>query len=359
MAKNKDNVQESKQRGLFKKTRSGILLSKEEVKQIKKDRKKLRKELRKLGIRKKRDFELTASSMGLYFDKKRKGLLFWWWGSKALWAMVGAFVALLSVLFAASVVTQMRGHFTINLSEEMFKSGFTLSETIGFDNPTISLNSKPLENVPCTSISMIPGDVDDYEGDHHGFDYLAYSFYVRNEGDLAADYNYKMRIVSESQEVSKAIWIMIFTDGEMSFYAEIGADGKEETIPELSDNSHGYNNLPLMSQTANQDKQYQFITNKRGNDYYRIVPIPFESENIIVSGSKENFPVMGVHKYTVVIWAEGDDPECTDDIIGGHIGLDLNFTLYDEHTEDHKESSLWTDLKDSMQSIFDNLKFWE
>ena len=114
-----------------------------------------------------------------------------------------------------------------------------------------------------------------------------------------------------------------------------------------------------MGQTANPDQQYQFITNKRGNDYYRVVPFPFESETVIVSGEVEKFPVMGVQKYTVVMWAEGDDPECIDDIIGGHLGLDLNFTLLDEHTEDKVDVSIWTELKDSMQSIFDNLKFWE
>lgn len=355
MAENK----EKKQQRPFKKTRSGIVLSKEEVKHIKKERRKLRKELRKLGIRKKKEFEVTASSMGLYFDKKRRGFLFWWWGGKALWALVGAFMALLAVLFAASVITQMKGLFTINLSDDMFKSGFTLSETIGFENPTVSLNSEPLENVPCTSISMIPADVHDYEGSHHGYDYFAYSFYVRNEGDLPVDYHYQVNIVSESQDVSKAIWIMIFQDGEMTYFAERGSDGQSETIPELGDESRGYSNLPLMGQTSNQVNQYQFITNKRGKDYYRVVPVPFESEDVVVSGTREKFEVMGVHKYTIVIWAEGDDPECVDDIIGGHLGLDMNFTLLEEHTEEKSDVSIWTELKDSMQSIFDNLKFWE
>lgn len=355
MAENK----EKKQCGPFKKTRSGIALSKEEVKYIKKERRKLRKELRKLGIRKKKEFEVTASSMGLYFDKKRRGFLFWWWGGKALWALVGAFVALLGVLFAASVITQMKGFFTINLSDDMFKSGFTLSETIGFENPTVSLNSEPLENVPCASISMIPADVHDYEGSHHGYDYFAYSFYVRNEGDLPVDYHYQVNIVSESQDVSKAIWIMIFQDGEMTYFAERGVDGQSEAIPELGDESRGYSNLPLMDQTSNKANQYQFITNKRGKDYYRVVPVPFESEDVVVSGTREKFEVMGVHKYTIVIWAEGDDPECVDDIIGGHLGLDMNFTLLEEHTEEKSDVSIWTELKDSMQSIFDNLKFWE
>lgn len=347
------------QRRLFKKTRGGVVLTANEVKEIKAGRKKLRKELRKNGIRKRKDFEVTASSMGLYFDKRRKGVLWLWLGWPALWAMIGAFILLLSILFAASVITQLRGHFTINLSEDMFKSGFTLSETIGFEEPKISLNSDPLENVPCTSISNIPEDVNRYEGNHHGYDYFAYTFYVRNEGDAEADYSYQLRIVSESQEVSEAIWLMLFVDGDMTYYAQMGADNAAEAIPEIGDNSRGYTNLPLMDQTLNRDTQYQFITQKRGQDYYRVIPVPFESETVITYGERYGLEPMGIHKYTVVIWAEGDDPECTDDIIGGHLGLDMDLRLLEEYHDEEAERTVWAELQEAAKSIFDNLKFWE
>jgi len=60
---------EKKQRGLFKKKRAGVVLTKDEIKQIKAGRKKLRRDMRKMGVKDKKDFELTASSLGLYFDK--------------------------------------------------------------------------------------------------------------------------------------------------------------------------------------------------------------------------------------------------------------------------------------------------
>ena len=67
---------EKKQRGMFKKKRAGIVLTKDEVKQIKAGRKKLRRDMRKAGIKSKKEFELTASSMGLYFDKRKPLALF-------------------------------------------------------------------------------------------------------------------------------------------------------------------------------------------------------------------------------------------------------------------------------------------
>ena len=64
------------QRRLFKRTRGGEVLSREQVAEIKAGRRKLRGDMRKHGIRGKEQFELTAASLGLYFDKRR-GLLFW------------------------------------------------------------------------------------------------------------------------------------------------------------------------------------------------------------------------------------------------------------------------------------------
>ena len=69
--------EEKKQHRLFKYRRAGVVLSEDEVKAIKAGRKKLRKEMRARGIRSKREFELTAGALGLYFDKSKWGLLLW------------------------------------------------------------------------------------------------------------------------------------------------------------------------------------------------------------------------------------------------------------------------------------------
>ena len=63
---------------------------------------------------------------------------------------------------------------------------------------------------------------------------------------------------------------------------------------------------------------------------------------------------MEVHKYTVVIWLEGDDPECTDDLIGGHLGLQMQYAL-DEEEKAEKEGDSGTFWHD----IWDALIFWE
>lgn len=43
----------------------------------------------------------------------------------------------------------------------------------------------------------------------------------------------------------------------------------------------------------------------------------------------ENFQVDSEDKYTIVIWVEGDDPDCIDELIGGEIKMNMRLT--EEH----------------------------
>ena len=42
---------------------------------------------------------------------------------------------------------------------------------------------------------------------------------------------------------------------------------------------------------------------------------------------KEGFEPKDRDKYTVVIWLEGNDPDCLDNIIGGTIKFNMNFHI--------------------------------
>ena len=51
-------------------------------------------------------------------------------------------------------------------------------------------------------------------------------------------------------------------------------------------------------------------------------------------------------KITVVVWIEGDDPECTNALIGGHVRLHMKLT--EEHNSEtikELEWSLWLKRK--------------
>lgn len=348
---NTDGASGKKQRRLIKKTRAGVELTRKEVSSIKQGRKKLRKELRKKGIRGKRDFEMMAGSLGLYFDKKR-GILPWilshWVGM-----LLASLAALVLVLFLFSLITQMRGHFTINLSDDMFKEGFVLSETVGFEQPTVELVAQAAENVPAISIKEIPADVDQTDGQHNGV-YFAYTFYIRNDGENTVAYSWDLLMNSESKDLLDAAWIMLFEDGTPRIYAKANSvTGEAEALPPKTDNSRGYKNLPISSMIEGTD-QLETVKTVGPLTYYRVVPYPFDSDTILANGVQEEVEPEDAHKYTVVMWLEGDDVDTDNSKINGHLGIQMNFRLgNDTHGEDTNGWRAW------WEAFWDNLKFWE
>lgn len=344
---------EKKQHRPFKKKRAGVVLSKDEVKAIKAGRKKLRREMRAKGIKSKREFELTAGSLGLYFDKR--SALWAWLLSHWLGALIALVAVFLLVLTLFSLVQQMRGHFTINLSEGMFKEGFVLADNVEFENATTYLFANPAQDVPCISVTQIPANIDQIDGEHNDL-YFAYTYYIRNEGDSTVDYTWSLDLNAETQNVSEAVWVLLFEDGQMRMYARANKDtGEKEALPPFDDDTRGYTRVPIMELSPGSD-QFEVVKQQGQITYWRIIPDKFLTDTCITKGEQKSVEPMEAHKYTVVLWLEGDDVSANDALIGGHMGVEMGFRL---NTEEYKESDEGNtgDRDDS----FDNKwkKFWD
>lgn len=330
MGNNDVRVNDPQKRALFKRKRAGVVLTQSEVDEIKAGRKKLRQDMKAAGAYSHKEFELTASSLGLYFDRHRGGgLLLWLFHGRALWALLGAGALLLLALYGISKITELRGHFTINLTDEMFEEGFELSDTADFANVSSRLYGEPVADAPCISIVDIPEDVAAIDGPHNGRAYFAHTFYLAKRGEGAVDYRYTLRINSESMNCSTAIWAMVFRDGKPVLYAKGDAEtGDPECLPAKGDDSRGYRaaSLPFLSDFP--ADQYEEIVGERITAY-RLMPYAFEDDLVITSQLVEDIAEDEVHKYTIVFWLEGDDPQCTDDLIGSHIGMQMDFQLID------------------------------
>lgn len=316
-------MSERKQTGFFKKRKAGIVLTKDEVIEIKKGRRELLKQMRKSGITSKKEFELTASSLGLYFDKNNWLAFFlWFFHGKGLWCLLGLGALSLLLLYGMSYVTNLRGHFTISISNEMFREGFRISEDAAFSNPTSHLFSTPAQDVPCISMVDIPENVDQIDGAHHDR-YFAYTFYVENAGDNPQNLAWQLRLNSESKNLSDAAWVMLFLDGKMTFFAKKDQEGNPQMLPAKDDNTRGYPNPPLYDFSSDPEGQYEVVGQSGALTYWRVKPKAFLSDLLVEEGKIETFKPKEVHKFTVVIWLEGDDPQCTDALIGGHLGMDF------------------------------------
>ena len=329
MGQNDYRNNDPQKRKIFKYKRAGIVLTQSEVEEIKAGRKKLRAEMKRTGTYTRQEFELTASSLGLYFDKNRFfALLLWLFHGRALWAVLGAALLFMAAMYGISQITQLRGHFTINLTDEMFDEGFQLSETSDFANPTARLYGEPVADAPCISVTEIPADVDAVEGPHNGRAYYAHTFFLAKRGEGTVDYRYTLSINSESLNCSSAAWVMLFYNGAPTLYARAGADGEAECLPAKEDNSRGYTaaSLPFLDRLP--ADQYEEVVGERSTGI-RLMPYAFASEQVVTSQVVTDMEQDEVDAFTVVIWLEGDDPDCTDALIGSHIGLQMDFELMD------------------------------
>lgn len=332
MGKNDYRTNDKQRRVFFKYRRAGVVLTQSEVDEIKAGRKQLRREMKETDSYSRKEFELTASSLGLYFDKNRLfGLLLWLLHGRALWALLGAAALFFTAMYAISRVTEMRGHFTINLTREMFEEGFELSNTKDFKETSSRLYGIPVEDAPCISITEIPSDINDIDGPHNGVNYFAHTFYLAKRGEGAVDYKYSLCINSESLDCAEAIWVMLFCEDEMTLYAKANTSTNgPEYLPDKEDTGRGYKEamLPLLDHMS--AEQYETIAETSHSAYYRLIPEPFEDDVVITSQIVEDMEQDEVDKYTVVIWLEGDDPDCTNDLIGAHIGMHMDFEIIDD-----------------------------
>ena len=52
---------------------------------------------------------------------------------------------------------------------------------------------------------------------------------------------------------------------------------------------------------------------------------PFETGKVICTDIRREIENEEIDKFTVVMWYEGEDPECTDEIIGGWVETYMTF----------------------------------
>ncbi len=205
-------------------------------------------------------------------------------------------VLLFCTLFAFAFMQQSMGNFTINLNRlELFRYGVAIADEPDFKDATARLQAEVVSNGTNIAAEDLPDNLDNIDGSHNGKNYVAYTFYIRNAGKTDLNYSCKVKIASASKGVEKAARVKVWKNGEATVYAAAASNGGAE----------------------------------QGC-------VSFESDSTVCTYEEENFLVGNVDKYTVVIWLDGDDPECTDDIVGGAVEFAMDFD-----TLDHDDSSLF------------------
>lgn len=200
--------------------------------------------------------------------------------------------AVLVTIYAILRVVYDMGAFTVSLDNKFSqKSGLVMYERLGEKQNKQILQANKLEFMDNISIDWIPSDINKQgEGSHNGENYIAYTFYIENQGSEAINYWYSILVDDVVKNVDEAIRVMIYRNDEKKVYAKQNGLGNAE----------------------------------KGTEQ-------FYSEEQVIVKQREAFNPGEIDQFTIVIWIEGDDPNCIDAIIGGEMKMHMEIT--EEHVE--------------------------
>lgn len=203
---------------------------------------------------------------------------------------------IITYLILKSVYSQ--GAFTITLDQQFAKdSGLIIYENSQTKQSKRVLEADELEYMDNISYKWIPKNInDEADGSHNGENYIAYTFYVENQGSSTVNYWYNVLIDDVIKNVDNATRIEVFLNGEGTIYAKPTSNGTPEEGTEA-----------------------------------------FYSDKSVVLKERPNFKAGDVDKFTIVIWIEGDDKDCVDALIGGQMRMHLE--IDEEHVSD-KENNI-------------------
>jgi len=248
---------------------------------------------------------------------------YWWLGgrsiTRSIFRMVAAWqgVCIISGLLIAAYVMAsfytQAGEFVIRVDHPGEKK-LILSDTPDFPEELLTLTGTAITEADNISIYDIDRQVADIDGDHNGPDYVAYTFYLKNIGFDPITYNYSLNIRRATKGMEAATWVLLYQNGEQEVLAlESNAGGPESQRSEYP--------LPF-EEVAWDPEQYTY---DEETEIYTLTTHPFQSSNVVTSGIREDIQPQEIDKYTVVIWLEGEDPECINDILGGSIEMMMKF----------------------------------
>ncbi len=195
---------------------------------------------------------------------------------------------LLGVIYVSATLYKKTGSFTVSINKfEMNKYGLSLSEKPDMTHQTSHLNADIVETITNIAEESIPDTVDQIDGEHNGENYIAYTFYLQNAGDVAVSYEYSVQMSNITNDLDEAIRLRLYKDGEATTYAKIASDGSGAEPGTVA----------------------------------------FTSPAVMATGRVDDFKPQDITKFTVVIWIEGNDPDCVDWLIGGKMRIDMTMSI--------------------------------
>lgn len=226
-------------------------------------------------------------------------------------AVMGVILALMALVYVISLLFNRYGSFTVTVRDFNDRNYMlSLCENDRFNTATSMLNSKAAKNVTNISRTSLPENLNDVNGEHNGDNYVAYTFYLKNTGTASYSYDYTLNISRATLNIDSAVRVRLYFTPDY-YKAETDQINYGGAYTEYAKPKTNGNGLPETEIDGT------VMTN-------------FVSSEVITNGRVDNFNPGDMAKITVVIWIEGDDPDCTDDLLGGQFKVDMIMNIVSE-----------------------------
>lgn len=215
-------------------------------------------------------------------------------------------LVVLAILWLVSWLLTTIGDLVIDVEDSAAKKGIVVSANADGSDPSLRLTAENVKEVTNITRDWLPANLDnEKDGSHNGKNYLAYTFYLSNNGSETLDYISTLKMVGVAKSADEALRIMVYKNGEPKTYGKINLDG---STPVIAEETFAYTEPFKDVEISEKGKQ----------------------EEVVFSEKNESLTPGSSDKYTIVTWIEGEDQECIDDIMGGYCKLMWFFNVEGE-----------------------------
>ena len=207
---------------------------------------------------------------------------------KVLLSLLAMLITITGTFYMLATLYERTGSFTVGVNKiDMVREGLALSESADLTKLSSYLDAEVNEHITNIAEEWIAENVDSIDGVHNGDNYIAYTFYLFNSGEISLNYEYSVNVTNVTNGLDEAIRIKLYTNGTPETFAKTKSDG---TGPEAGTTE-------------------------------------FYSNGIATYKRVDNFAAKSVNKYTIVIWIEGNDPDCVNWLLGGKLKVGMDFNV--------------------------------
>lgn len=218
---------------------------------------------------------------------------------KIIIAVIGILATISALVGVLSFYGTNTGGFTVSIDDDLNGVGIVLSnsktDTIGTTNLTANLLTSAQ---PIYGDSIREFEVLEKDGKYESVtgNYIGYTFYVHNNGTLDCYIESMLKITSTSHNVEKAVRFWVFYNDEGNVYKK-----KDEVETNY---------------TSSLDVK------------------EFETDSVVCTKELDAIAPGEYHKISIIMWLEGEDPDCTDtgenSILGGALKIAMTFSAYEK-----------------------------